>query len=162
MVIRRQRRGILRILTDQGLPHPLNIDLCPGKSSTSCILFSLELFFRFFAAVSLPADHSCLASCCPQLSRFLLSTAVLLPALHGCLTSCYQCHGTGNGTFCLSGTGAGNGTWMHSGSRYDIKWDDESQKIKKWYGMATFWAKKLLLTLKRQDFIQKFIFEKLC
>jgi hypothetical protein len=82
MVIRRQRRGILRILTDQGPPHPLNTDLCPGKSSTSCILFSLKLFFRFFAAVSLPAVHSGLASSCPQLSRFQLSTAVLLPAIN--------------------------------------------------------------------------------
>jgi hypothetical protein len=70
-----------------------------------------------------------------------------------------QCCGTG--TFCLSGSGTGFtdpvSIWIRI--RHQMEWQKEVKKSKN--EMPTFWAAMLLLTLRRQDFVQNYLLEKL-
>jgi hypothetical protein len=77
-------------------------------------------------------------------------------------SSSSQCCGTGTaetGTFCLSGTGTGmlseNGS--DSGSGFDIKCYDKTQKSQELKTkMRTFWLTMLLLKLQRKNLVQNF------
>jgi hypothetical protein len=71
------------------------------------------------------------------------------PEPAGTVTFCLSGNATGTAIH-YGGTGSGSGNGCGSGSK--IKWSIKIERIKN--EMPTFWEIMLLLTLKRQDFVQ--------